>query len=102
MRINETEYENALKVFLNNSIIAQQLLGEDDTPKSWKKSPLDNVDNNERLSILLNELKGWVVLKSEELEEFEGDDLIRLTGEAVGCMYAIRELEFCFPELKSI
>lgn len=97
------EFKKALEVF-NDSIIAHQLTGSDENvfPKSWQKRDVPiETPVQKKLEMLYEELMGWVILKSQEMDEFEGEDLIRLRGEAVGCMYAIRELKSHFVELKN-
>lgn len=96
------DFKEALEDF-NDSVIAQQLLGD------WEgffsqgdvRQVNQNLSTHEKLEKLLLELKEWVILKSNELEEFEGEELVRLKGEAVGCMYAIRELYTYFNELQN-
>lgn len=94
----DSEFKKALDVF-DDSIISQQLLDMFENPfgdNDCKPKLTSDDPYQERLIILLTELKDWVILKSQEMQEFEGEDLIRLHGEAVGCMYAIRELQRCF------
>lgn len=96
----DSEFKEALEVF-EDSIIAQQLLGITGAslPKTWQKPVIDTPETvQERLHLLASELRGWVILKSQEMKEFEGEDLVRLRGEAVGCMYALRELQRHFSE----
>lgn len=96
----EQEYSEALTLFSKTSVIAQQLLNDETNllPKAWQQAPRKptQIDQN-RFNELLSKLQGWVSLKAAEMNEFEGEDLIRLHGEAVGCMYAIRELLHHFP-----
>ncbi|TCS34664.1 hypothetical protein [Reinekea marinisedimentorum] len=94
----EDEYKKALNVF-KDSVLAQQLLKSFNNPFANECEAVEvegDLSNLKKLEILSKELKSWVILKSKEMEEFEGDDLHRIEGEAVGCMYAIRELEALF------
>jgi hypothetical protein len=80
------EFRKALEVF-NDSIIAQQLLDliESPFPKEMQSLPIDRSTPMEpRLEMLAVELKAWVILMLQEMNEYEGE--IRLQGEAVGCM----------------
>lgn len=97
MSSNE-QFKIALSKF-SDSVIAQQLQGVFDSPfpKIWLQAPTDDsLNTQERLNLLKDELKNWVILKCRELDEFEGEELERIWGEAVGCMFAIRELEKYF------
>ena len=100
INMSDKEFKQALSKF-SDSVIAQQLTGEFNSPfpKTWSQDPIDaSLSIEKRLNLLKEELRGWVILKSQELEEFEEEELERIWGEAVGCMYAIRELERHFSE----
>jgi len=95
-----SKFESALRRF-GDSMIAQQLLGEWDGPfpRTWLQDPIDpSLPMDQRIELLSAELEGWIELKADELDEFDGPDLERLRGEAVGAMYALRELRRHFPK----
>ena len=97
----DPKFKKALEIF-KESMIAQQLLEIYNGPASqeWPASSVDQDKSiQDRLKMLSIELQQWIILKSQEVDEYEGDDLIRLEGEAVGCMYALRELQKHVGEL---
>jgi hypothetical protein len=95
------EFTSAVQRFSTSSVIAQQLLGtSDEFPSAALKKPADTTRPVlDRARELLQELEEWVILKSQELDEFEGENLVRVRAEAHSGMYAIRELLRCLPEL---
>ena len=100
--ITNSEFESALRRF-DEFMLANQLLGEYNYifPESRKLAEIDQaLPLSEKIDLYVEELKGWIMLKSQELDEFDGEDLVRLRGEAVGCMYALRELRRFFQEAR--